>query len=47
MVVYASEAAANPYWASPAYSKTQPKPIFQAPVEADDEKPDSKKPKVS
>nr|CAG4642384.1 EOG090X0364 [Evadne anonyx] len=44
---HASEAAANPYWVSPAYSKTQPKPIFQAPVEADDEEPDSKKPKVN
>ena len=28
---HASEAASNPYWVSPAYNQTQPKPIFQKP----------------
>ena len=43
---HAKEAAENPYWVSPAYNKTQPKPIFQAP-EPEDEEPDSKKPKTT
>uniref|UniRef100_A0A1Q3F4V0 Uncharacterized protein n=1 Tax=Culex tarsalis TaxID=7177 RepID=A0A1Q3F4V0_CULTA len=38
---YAKEAAENPYWISPAYTKTQPKPIFNA-----EDEPDSKKPKT-
>lgn len=42
---YAKEAADNPYWISPAYSKTQPKTIFQKP-ENDDDEPSAKKPKV-
>nr|CAG4641550.1 EOG090X0364 [Eurycercus lamellatus] len=44
---HASEAAANPYWVSPAYSKTQPKPIFHTPETEDgDEEPDAKKSKA-
>ena len=43
---YASEAAANPYWISPAYSKTQPKPIFQTQETDDqDQGPEAKKQK--
>nr|CAG4643087.1 EOG090X0364 [Ilyocryptus agilis] len=43
---HAKEAAANPYWVSPAYSKTQPKPIFQVQeTEGGDEEPDAKKSK--
>ncbi|XP_019545349.3 gastrulation defective protein 1 homolog [Aedes albopictus] len=38
---YAKEAAENPYWISPAYNKTQPKPIFNT-----EDEPDSKKPKT-
>ncbi|XP_055598514.1 gastrulation defective protein 1 homolog [Uranotaenia lowii] len=38
---YAKEAAENPYWISPAYTKTQPKPIFNS-----EDEPDSKKPKT-
>ncbi|KAL9707960.1 hypothetical protein quinque_011478 [Culex quinquefasciatus] len=38
---YAKEAAENPYWIAPAYTKTQPKPIFNA-----EDEPDSKKPKT-
>ncbi|XP_053692867.1 gastrulation defective protein 1 homolog [Sabethes cyaneus] len=38
---YAKEAAENPYWIAPAYSKTQPKPIFNT-----EDEPDSKKPKT-
>lgn len=34
---HAAEAAKNPYWVSPAYSKTQPQPIFQAPASEDGE----------
>jgi len=44
---HASEAAANPYWVSPAYSKTQPKPIFQSHENDDQEEPDSKKTKLN
>nr|CAG4636029.1 EOG090X0364 [Eubosmina coregoni]SVE69698.1 EOG090X0364 [Eubosmina coregoni] len=45
---HAKEAAENPYWVSPAYNKTQPKPIFQA-LESEDanEEPDSKKTKTT
>ncbi|KAJ8895855.1 hypothetical protein PR048_001194 [Dryococelus australis] len=47
---YAKEAAENPYWISPAYTKTQPEPIFHnsADEEEDDEtqEPVSKKAKV-
>lgn len=39
---YAKEAEENPYWIAPAYTKTQPKPIFDA-----DGEPDSKKSKQS
>jgi WD40 repeat protein len=34
---YAKEAEENPYWVSPAYSKTQPTQIFQKSGEADEE----------
>nr|CAG4650023.1 EOG090X0364 [Sida crystallina] len=37
---HASEAAANPYWVSPAYNITQPKPIFQQTTEAEDKNED-------
>ncbi|XP_046450352.1 WD repeat-containing protein 70-like [Daphnia pulex] len=44
---HASAAAANPYWVSPAYSKTQPKPIW-APENTDgDEEPEAKKGKLN
>ncbi|XP_067010851.2 WD repeat-containing protein 70 [Anabrus simplex] len=44
---YAKEAAEDPYWVTPAYSKTQPKPIFQAENEDEDEdQPHAKKAKV-
>uniref|UniRef100_A0A6M2DQZ9 Putative wd40 domain protein n=1 Tax=Xenopsylla cheopis TaxID=163159 RepID=A0A6M2DQZ9_XENCH len=44
---YAKEAAENPYWIAPAYSKTQPKPIFSNESEAksDQTEPPSKKSK--
>ncbi|XP_055383353.1 gastrulation defective protein 1 homolog [Condylostylus longicornis] len=38
---YAKEAEENPYWITPAYKKTQPKPIFTG-----NEEPDAKKPKT-
>lgn len=38
---YAKDAAENPYWIAPAYTKTQPQPIF------DSDEPDSKKPKTN
>lgn len=38
---YAKEAEENPYWVTPAYSKTQPDPVFQ-----DDDEPPSKKNKI-
>uniref|UniRef100_A0A182K3M9 WD_REPEATS_REGION domain-containing protein n=1 Tax=Anopheles christyi TaxID=43041 RepID=A0A182K3M9_9DIPT len=38
---YAKEAAENPYWIAPAYSKTQPKPIFNS-----EDEPDAKKTKT-
>ncbi|XP_064465742.1 WD repeat-containing protein 70-like [Ornithodoros turicata] len=40
---YAKEAAENPYWVTPAYASTQPKPVFQATTE--DAEPDAKRPK--
>ena len=46
---HASAAAANPYWVSPAYAKTQPQPIW-APgtTEGDEgEEPEAKKGKLS
>ena len=30
LLKHAKEASENPYWVSPAYNKTQPKPIFQS-----------------
>ncbi|XP_013785489.1 WD repeat-containing protein 70-like [Limulus polyphemus] len=42
---HAKEAAENPYWISPAYSKTQPKPVFQEVEE--EEEPTLKKTKFS
>lgn len=38
---YAKEAEENPYWIAPAYTKTQPKPIFDG-----DDEPDTKKTKT-
>lgn len=46
---YAKEAEENPYWVSPAYSKTQPAPIFQKSGEGDEEEdqaPSAKKVKL-
>lgn len=43
---YAKEAAENPYWVSPAYSKTQPKPIFNTEENDQDDEPSSKKQKT-
>lgn len=43
---YAKEAAENPYWVSPAYSKTQPKPIFNTEETDHDDEPSSKKQKT-
>lgn len=40
---FAKEAAENPYWVSPAYSKTQPKTIFQTDGSEQEEKEDEKK----
>lgn len=34
---HAEEASKNPYWVSPAYSATQPKPVFRSPDEDEDE----------
>nr|CAG4643812.1 EOG090X0364 [Lepidurus arcticus] len=42
---YAKEAAENPFWVTPAYKTTQPKPIFRVEGETS-EGPDSKKPKM-
>jgi hypothetical protein len=36
---YAKEAEDNPIWITPAYKRTQPKPIFNS------EEPEAKKPK--
>lgn len=46
---YAKDAEENPYWVSPAYAKTQPKPIFQGSGEEDedeDQAPSAKKVKL-
>ncbi|XP_046992988.1 gastrulation defective protein 1 homolog [Schistocerca americana] len=43
---FAKEAAENPYWVSPAYSKTQPKPIFQTDEDDETEESTSKKQKT-
>ena len=46
---FAKEAAENPYWVSPAYTKTQPQPIFQNSGEGDEEEdqgPSAKKAKL-
>ncbi|KAJ2938882.1 hypothetical protein O0L34_g17693 [Tuta absoluta] len=40
---YAKDAAENPYWVAPAYSRTQPTPIFQDQASADSEPPEKKK----
>ena len=29
LLKYAKDASENPYWVTPAYAATQPKPIFQ------------------
>lgn len=42
---FAKDAAENPYWVTPAYSKTQPQAIFQS-NEGNEEEPVAKKPKV-
>ncbi|CAG0917013.1 unnamed protein product [Notodromas monacha] len=48
LLKYAKECEENPYWVTPAYSATQPKPIFQASSsEGEVEEPASKKTKVS
>nr|SVE74082.1 EOG090X0364 [Daphnia barbata] len=44
---HASAAAENPYWVSPAYSKTQPKPIWATENNDGDEEPDAKKGKLN
>ncbi|KAG8183368.1 hypothetical protein JTE90_008271 [Oedothorax gibbosus] len=41
---YAKEAEENPFWVTPAYAKTQPKPIFQA--EEKSEEPPAKQQKL-
>jgi len=47
---YAKEAEENPYWVSPAYSKTQPTPIFQKAGDGfedeEDQGPNAKKAKL-
>ncbi|XP_063227176.1 gastrulation defective protein 1 homolog [Bacillus rossius redtenbacheri] len=47
---YAKEAVENPYWISPAYSRTQPEPIFHNSADEEDDddarQPSAKKPKV-
>lgn len=42
---YAKEAEEDPYWIAPAYSKTQPKPIYSS--TNNEGEPDAKKPKQS
>ena len=41
---HAKDAAENPYWVSPAYASTQPKPIFR-PIDADDDEDEESKAK--
>lgn len=43
---YAKEAEENPYWVTPAYSKTQPKPIFISEEKDDDDEPPKKQMKL-
>jgi hypothetical protein len=44
---HAKEAAENPYWVSPAYAATQPKPVFAAETKEDDEdEPSAKRPHI-
>ncbi|CAG2120124.1 unnamed protein product, partial [Medioppia subpectinata] len=44
---HAKEAAENPYWVSPAYTATQPKPVFAAETkDDDDDEPSAKKPHI-
>lgn len=38
---HAQEASENPYWVSPAYAATQPKPIFRALDDQEDEDQDT------
>jgi len=40
LLKHAKEAAENPYWVTPAYSATQPKPIFAQANKDDDEDED-------
>lgn len=40
---YAQDAAENPYWVTPAYATTQPKPVFQTTTEEGE--PETKRPK--
>lgn len=43
---YAKEAEEDPFWVSPAYKKTQPKPIYTSnPSQNDDDEPEAKKSK--
>lgn len=39
---HAKEASENPYWVSPAYAATQPKPIFRPIDDQEDEDDDTK-----
>lgn len=43
---YAKDAEENPYWVTPAYSKTQPKPIFTAEEKDEVEEPPKKQMKL-
>ena len=46
---HAKEAAENPYWVSPAYTATQPKPVFaqeNKDDEEEDEGPSAKRPHI-
>ncbi|KAG7157714.1 WD repeat-containing protein 70-like [Homarus americanus] len=50
LLKYAKDAEENPYWVTPAYTKNQPKPVFQEkeiPEEEEEtDEPDTKKPKT-
>lgn len=43
LLKYAKKAEEEPYWVAPAYKATQPKAIFQQPVEEEDDEPPAKK----
>ncbi|XP_054162669.1 WD repeat-containing protein 70-like [Oppia nitens] len=45
---HAKEAAENPYWVSPAYTATQPKPVFanETKDEDEDDEPSAKRPHI-